>query len=297
MFKNLEELLQAAQSSPKAKMAVAAAADSEVLEAVKQAQESGMIEPVLVGEREAIIEAGKKADFQVDPGWIVDCSDPDEIAQKTMELVAGGEAEFLMKGLIGTSTLLRALLTKEYGLRRDRLLSHLSVMDFGLSRLIIMTDGAMNIAPDLEKKAQIISNAAEVAHKLGIEKPKVAPLAAVEVVNPDMPATLDAAALSKMAERGQIKGVVVDGPLALDNAVNEEAAKHKGITSQVAGKADILLMPDIEAGNVFYKAMLYLGGFRGASIVVGAKVPVVLTSRADDARTKLLSIGLGKLAI
>ncbi len=297
MYKNLEALLEAAQTSPKATMAVAAAADSEVLEAIKEAHSSGMIEPVLVGDKEAIIAAGKEVDFQVDSEWIVDCSDPDEIAHKTMELVAAGKADFLMKGLIGTSTLLRALLTKEYGLRRERLLSHLSVMDVGLERLIIMTDGAMNIAPDLDKKAQIIANAAEVAHKLGIEKPKVAPLAAVEVVNPDMPATLEAAALSKMAERGQIKGAVVDGPLALDNAVDEEAARHKGITSQVAGKADILLMPDIEAGNVFYKAMLYLGGYRAASIVVGAKVPVVLTSRADDARTKLLSIGLGKLAI
>ncbi len=297
MLRSLEELLKAAQTSPKAKMAVAAAADSEVLAAVRDAETSGMIEPVLVGEKTAIIEAGKKANFEVDPSWIVDYSDPNEIAHKTMELVAEGKADFLMKGLIGTSTLLRALLTKEYGLRRDRLLSHLSVMDVGLGRLLIMTDGAMNIAPDLEKKAQIISNAAEVAQKLGIEQPKVAPLAAVEVVNPDMQATLEAAALSKMADRGQIKGVIVDGPLALDNAVNEEAARHKGITSQVAGKADILLMPDIEAGNVFYKAMLYLGGYRAASIVVGARVPVVLTSRADDAQTKLLSIGLGKMAI
>ena len=297
MFKDLEELLQTAKDRPKVKMAVAAAADSEVLEAIKEAQDNGMIDPVLVGSRDEILQAAQKAGLEVDDEQIVDCKEPEEIAHKTMQLVADGKAEFLMKGLIGTSTLLRALLTKEYGLRRDRLLSHLSVMDAGLGRLIIMTDGAMNIAPDLEKKAQIISNAAEVAQKLGIEKPRVAPVAAVEVVNPDMPATLEAAALSKMADRGQIKNVEVDGPLAIDNAVDMKAAQHKGIDSPVAGRADILLMPDIEAGNVFYKSMLYLGKFRAASIVVGSKVPVVLTSRADDAKTKLLSIGLGKLTI
>ncbi len=297
MFKNLEELLQAAREKPAARMAVAAAADAEVLQAVKLACSDGIIEPLLVGDKGAILEASREAELDVEDKWIFDCSEPEEIAARTMRLVSDGEADFLMKGLIGTSTLLRALLSKEYGLRRERLLSHLSLMEIGRERLIIMTDGAMNIAPDLEKKAGIIANAAEVAHKLGLDKPRVAPLAAVENVNPDMPATLEAAALSKMADRGQIKGVVVDGPLALDNAVDEKAARHKGIDSPVAGKADILLMPDIEAGNIFYKAMLYLGGYRAASIVVGARVPVVLTSRADDARTKLVSIALGKMAI
>lgn len=297
MFKNLEELLLAAREKPAARMAVAAAADAEVLQAVKLACSDGIIEPLLVGEKGAILEASREAELEVEDNWIFDCSEPEEIAARTMQLVSDGEADFLMKGLIGTSTLLRALLSKEYGLRRERLLSHLSLMEMGRERLIIMTDGAMNIAPDLEKKAGIIANAAEVAHKLGLDKPRVAPLAAVENVNPDMPVTLEAAALSKMADRGQIKGVVVDGPLALDNAVDEKAARHKGIDSPVAGKADILLMPDIEAGNIFYKAMLYLGGYRAASIVVGARVPVVLTSRADDARTKLVSIALGKMAI
>ncbi len=297
MLKNLEELLQTAREKPAARMAVAAAADVEVLQAVKLACSDVIIEPLLVGEKGAILEAAREADLEVEESWIFDCSEPEEIAARTMQLVSEGQADFLMKGLISTSALLRALLSKEYGLRREGLLSHLSLMEVGRERLIIMTDGAMNIAPDLEKKAEIIANAAEVAHKLGLEKPRVAALAAVEKVNPDMPATLEAAALSKMADRGQIKGVVVDGPLALDNAVDEKAARYKGIDSPVAGKADILLMPDIEAGNIFYKAMIYLGGYRGASIVVGARVPVVLTSRADDARTKLVSIALGKMAI
>lgn len=297
ILKNLDELLAAAQATEPKPMAVAAAADTEVLEAIKMAQEHGLIKGILVGEKEKILELAQSIGLELEDEQIEDEQDPVAIARRTMELMVQGKAEFLMKGLIGTSTLLKALLDKEFGLRRDRLLSHCSVMDLGLDRLVIMTDGAMNIAPDLEKKVQIVANAVEVAHGLGIEKPRVAPLAAVEVVNPDMPATLEAAALSKMADRGQIKGAIVDGPLALDNAVDREAARQKGIDSPVAGEADILLMPDIEAGNVFYKAMLYLARRRAASVVVGARVPVVLTSRADDAETKLVSIALGKLIV
>ncbi len=292
---SLDKLLEVAALTGKKTLAVAAANDTEVIEAVKSAEEKGIIDALLVGPKAEILRISEAANYQVKEEQIIAEEGLIQIAHKTMELVAEGRADFLMKGLIGTAAFLRALLDKQYNLRRDRLLSHVSVLEVGLDRLVLMTDGAMNIAPDLEKKVQIVNNAVEVAHKLGIEMPLLAPIAAVEVVNPNMPATLEAAALTKMADRGQISGVIIDGPLALDNAISEEAARHKGIKSPVAGKADILLMPNIEAGNVFYKALSYLAGVRAASLVVGAKVPVIVTSRADDAYTKLVSIALGKV--
>lgn len=292
---SLDKLLEVAALTGKKTLAVAAANDTEVIEAVKSAEEKGIIDALLVGPKAEILRISEAANYQVKEEQIIAEEGLIQIAHKTMELVAEGRADFLMKGLIGTAAFLRALLDKQYNLRRDRLLSHVSVLEVGLDRLVLMTDGAMNIAPDLEKKVQIVNNAVEVAHKLGIEMPLLAPIAAVEVVNPNMPATLEAAALTKMADRGQISGVIIDGPLALDNAISEEAARHKGIKSPVAGKADILLMPNIEAGNVFYKALSYLAGVRAASLVVGAKVPVIVTSRADNAYTKLVSIALGKV--
>jgi phosphate butyryltransferase len=201
-----------------------------------------------------------------------------------------------MKGLVDTPIILRALLTKEYGLRQDRLLSHVALLDLAkLDRLIIMSDGGMNMYPDLMAKKQIIENAVGVAHAIGVSNPNVVPLAAIELVNPDMEATMHAAALSKMAERGQIKGCVIDGPLGFDNAISEEAAKHKGIKSPVAGKADVLLVPNIETGNVLYKSLSFFAEMQAAMIVVGAKTPVVVTSRADSFLTKYYSIALGKM--
>jgi len=197
---------------------------------------------------------------------------------------------------VSTADVLRAVLDKEIGLRTGRLLSHLSVFEAPrLGRLLIFSDGAMNIAPGLAEKAQITQNAIDVAHALEISEPRVAALAAVETVNPDMPATIDAACLAKMSERGQIKGGIVDGPLALDNAISSAAASHKGISSPVAGRADILIVPDIEAGNVFYKALVYLAGGCAASVVVGAKAPVVVTSRSDSHMAKVYSLALGGL--
>jgi phosphate butyryltransferase len=201
-----------------------------------------------------------------------------------------------MKGHISTSIILKALLDKQYGLRGENILSLVTLIYLeNEERFVIMTDGGMNISPSLEDKIDLINNAGRMAHAIGIENPKAAVLAAVEAVNPAMEATLEAASLSKMSDRGQIKNITVDGPLAFDNAISKEAAEHKGIDSPVAGQADILLVPDIEAGNVLYKSLVFYGQQPSASIVVGAKVPLVITSRADRAETKLNSIALGKV--
>ncbi len=199
-----------------------------------------------------------------------------------------------MKGLIGTGDFLRALLDKEVGLRTGSLLSHVFVIELaGWDRLLFVTDAAMNVSPTLADKAVIIGNAATLAGSLGVDPVRVAVLAAVETVEAGMPATLEAASLAKMAERGQIKGAIVDGPLALDNAISEEAARHKGIVSPVAGRADVLVVPDIEAGNMLGKSMVYFARARIAGLVMGAAKPVVVTSRADSAESKMLSIALG----
>ena len=198
-----------------------------------------------------------------------------------------------MKGNLSTSLILKAVLNKEHGLRTGNVLSHVAVFDVPhYDRPILVTDAAMNITPSLEEKVQIIQNAVNVAHSIGIEMPKVAPIAAVEVVNPLMPATVEAALLTQMNRRGQIKGCVIDGPLALDNAINIEAAKQKGIQSEVAGQADILLVPAIETGNVLYKSLIYFAKAKVGAILAGAKAPVVLTSRADSSESKLYSLAL-----
>jgi len=208
-----------------------------------------------------------------------------------VEIVSSGKADILMKGMISTANFLRGVLNKEKGLRTGSLLSHVYIHEVeGLDRILFVCDPAFNIAPDLNAKVKIVENTVELAKSFGVDTPKVAALAAVEVVNPDMPCTLDAAALVQMNRRNQIKGCIIDGPLALDNALSVEAAKHKGIVSEVAGHAEVLLVPDIEAGNIFAKGIVYLTNNKTAGLVLGAKAPIVLTSRADSAETKLLSI-------
>ncbi|NLH88319.1 MAG: bifunctional enoyl-CoA hydratase/phosphate acetyltransferase, partial [Firmicutes bacterium] len=219
--------------------------------------------------------------------------DPRIAALRAVELVSSGQAGILMKGLIPTADFLRAVLNKEVGLRTGRLLSHVAVFKSPrYDRLIYMTDGAMVVAPTLQDKVQIIQNAIGVAHKLENEMPKVACIAAVEVVNPDMPETVDAAALAKMSDRGQISGCIVDGPLGLDNAVCRESAEHKGVGGPVAGRADILLAPNIVAGNVIYKTLVYFGQVETAAVVTGARAPIVLTSRSDSPEARLNSLAL-----
>jgi phosphate butyryltransferase len=296
MIKNFEELLEIAKSKPKMKLSVAAAQDDEVLIAVDSARKLGIVEAILVGDKEKIEKIAEAASIDVTKYEIVDCKDLKEAARTAVSLVSQGKADYLMKGLIGTADLLKAVLDKEIGLRGGGLLSHVMVYSVPTyHKLLFLTDGGMVTYPDLNQKVQLINNAVKVAKSLEVSPINVVPLAAVEVINPDMQATLDAAALAKMNQRGQIKGCIVDGPLALDNAISKEAAKHKGIESPVAGEADILLVPNIESGNLLGKSLTYFAQAKSAGIIMGAKCPIVLVSRADTHESKLYSIALGSL--
>jgi len=296
MIRTFEEILNKVKCGERKKIAVAVAQDEPVLEAVRDAKNMGLADAVLVGDKEKIQEIANTLGINLDDFEVIDEKDNAKAAMKAVELVSTKKADMLMKGLIDTATFLRAVLDKEKGLRTGRVLSHVAVFEVpALQRILLVTDAAMNIAPDLNTKKQILENAVKVAHAIGIEVPKVAPVCAVEVVNPDMQPTLDAAALSKMNDRGQIKGCIVDGPLAIDNALSEEAAKHKGIKSPVAGHADIILVPNIETGNVMYKTLTYTANAKNGGILVGAAAPVILTSRADSNESKLYSIALACL--
>ncbi|MDD2716839.1 MAG: bifunctional enoyl-CoA hydratase/phosphate acetyltransferase [Candidatus Wallbacteria bacterium] len=289
----MQQVVDAAKKGTKKKIAAACAHDEDVLLSLNRAVGEGIVTPILVGHKTEIEALIKKLGLNNLNAEIIDCETEAEAAEICVKKVSQGEAHLLMKGLMATSTMLKAVLNKEWGLRKGDLLSHIVLMEpENQERLIVITDAGMNIKPDLSQKKMIIENAVELAHKLGIQTPKVAPLCAIETVNPDMQATIDAAILSKMAQRGQIKGCLVDGPLAMDNAVSVEAAKHKKIVSEVAGHADILLVPDIESGNILYKAMGFLTSAHLAAIITGAKVPIVLTSRADSDETKFHSIAL-----
>jgi phosphate butyryltransferase len=290
----LQSLIDNATKHSDMTVAVAAAEDEEVIDAVTMALDRHFGKFILYGDREQILQLLEQKNYaNSDNIEIVHVNSTVQAAELAVKAVHFNEANVLMKGNIPTATLLKAVLNKEYGLRTGKVLSHVAVFEVpGYDRLIIVTDAAMNISPDLEQKAQIVTNAVAVAHSIGIKMPKVAPLAAVEVVNPSMPATVDAAALTMMQNRGQIKGCIIDGPLALDNAVSVMAAEHKRIHSEVAGKADILLVPDIEAGNMLYKSLVYFANAKVGAIIAGAKAPIVLTSRSDSAESKLYSLAL-----
>ncbi len=282
----------ARQGTPRT-IAVACPHDDGVLLSLDRAAAAGLVRPLLIGRRAVVESLCKKLHLDTFRPEIVECADDASAVELAVRKVKSGEAQMLMKGLVSTGTFLKGILNKEFGLRERPLLSHVALYEAtDPERLVLFTDVAMNIAPDLAQKVQILENAVDLAHRLGIDRPKVAAIAAVETVNAEMPATVDAALLAKMADRGQIKGCVVDGPLALDNALSVEAARHKGITSPVAGVADVLLLPDIEAGNVLYKILGLVKRCPLAAIVVGASVPVVLTSRADSDETKFNSIAL-----
>lgn len=296
MSKNFEDLLKKVNGCAKKKVAVAVAQDEPVLEAVKAAKERGIADAILVGDSEKIKEIAYKINMDLTQFEIVNEINVNKAALEAIRLVSSGEADMVMKGLVDTATFLRSVLNKEVGLRTGKLMSHVAVFEIeGIDRLILLTDAAFNTYPDLKAKVQILNNAVDVAHACGIELPKVAPVCAVEVVNPDMPATIDASLLSKMNDRGQIKGCIVDGPLALDNALSEEAAQHKGITGKVAGKADVILLPNIETANVMYKTLTYTSKSRNGGLLVGTSAPVILTSRADSFETKVHSIALAAL--
>jgi phosphate butyryltransferase len=283
----------AREGGPKGIVAVGAQQDS-VLEAVAAAQIQGIARGILIGDEVEIRSVASECGVDISQMDIVHEPEITGAARRAMVLLSEGKAQIAMKGKVDTATFLRAALDREFGLRTGALLSHVAVFDMqDLGRLLLISDAGVNIAPTLEQKADIVRNAIDVAHKLGIAKPRVAALASTETVNPRIPANVEAAALSKMADRGQIKGALVDGPLALDNAISPDAAEDKEIRSAVAGRADVLISPDIEAGNVLVKAIVYFARHPMAGVVVGAKVPLILPSRSDTFESKLDSIALG----
>jgi phosphate butyryltransferase len=294
-MKSLSDILALAKKIGSKRVAVALAEDEEVLLALDQARKEKIIEGVLVGTKRKIEKLALNNQIDLQKFEIEEEADGLTASLKCCELINRGDADLMMKGLVGTAFFMKAILDKEKGLGTGKLLSHVAVFEIPLyPKLLMITDAAINIAPSLMEKAQIIQNAVDISHSLGIQTPLVACIAAVEKVNPDkMPATVDCACLSKMGERGQIKGAIVDGPLGFDNAISEKSAKVKGIQSQVAGKADIILCPNIETGNVIYKTLIEFTQAKCAAIVVGTKVPVILTSRADSHETKFMSIALG----
>jgi len=273
------------------RIAVAAAHDDAVLMSLMPLYEKHLIQPTLIGDKEEIFRIADGLSMNLDGINIIKETDDRRSAEIAVNLVGNGEADIIMKGHLQTAELLHAVLEKEKGLRTGNLLSHCGIYEVpGYHKLLLITDAGINIAPDLKQKMQIVQNALSVMHSLEVERPKVAVLAAVEMVNPVMQATLDAAALAKMAQRGQLGNCQVDGPLAMDNAISLQAAKDKHIVSDVAGDADILLVPDIEAGNILVKAMVFLYQARSCGVITGAKVPLVVTSRADSSDTKYNSI-------
>lgn len=296
MAKNFKMLMDLAKKRGPKKVAVAVAQDKDVLQSVKLAMKDNIIIPILVGDKEKILEIGNEIGLDFEGVEIIHEIDGTLGARKATELVHNGQADILMKGLIDTSIIMKQVLDKEIGLRTDSLISHVAVFDVPTyHKVFFVTDAAMNIAPDLLQKKGIVENAIKLAHSLEIETPKVAVLAAKEKVSDKMEATVHAKELANMNRDGLITQCIVDGPFALDNAISKESAAIKGIESPVAGDADILLAPDIEAGNVLYKSLSFLANAKSAGIIIGTKAPIVLTSRADNEESKLNSIVLATL--
>ena len=297
MIKKLDQMLDALKGSDKVVLSVAAAHDEEVLLAIKGAVEMGIITPILVGQEQKIRKISEEINFDLNGIKIIDKETIEECAETAVKLVSSKEADFVMKGLLDTSVILKAVLNKEWGLRTDSLLIHVMVYEADFyPKLLVTTDGGMNIAPDYEQKVKILKNAIKATEPLGLETIKVAALAAKEKVNPKMQATVDAKALEDACKQGEFgDNVIVEGPLAFDLAVSEEACKIKGFKTQVGGDVDIKLMPTIEVGNGIGKAFTYAAGAKSAGIIMGAKAPIVLVSRADSHESKLYSIAYGAI--
>jgi len=288
-----EKLLAACSKLSPVSTAVAYPCEESALTAAVEAAQAGLIQPILVGPEGMIRTLARRLKIDLEPFAVVDAPNSRAAAAKAVELVREGAAEILMKGSLHTDEFLGAIIARETGLRTGRRLSHVFLMDVPTyHKVLIITDAAINIAPALEEKADIVQNAIDLAIALGVAQPKVGILSAVETVTSKIPSTLDAAALCKMADRGQIKGGLLDGPLAFDNAISKAAAKTKGIASAVAGDVDILLAPDLESGNMLAKQLSFLANADSAGLVLGARVPVVLTSRADSVRARLASAGV-----
>jgi len=290
------QLMEEARKVGPKTVAIAAAQEKEILLAARDAETQDLCECILVGDRAAITDIAQEDSIDIRRMMIIHEPEPKRAARKVMELVTLGHAQMAMKGKIETGDFLRAALDKDVGLRVGRLLTHVGIFEIpGFDRLIFISDAGVVVAPTMEQKIEIVQNAIYVAQRLGVEQPRVAILAATEMVNPKIPTTLDAANLSKMADRGQIKGGLIDGPLALDNAISLESAQVKGIKSEVAGRADILIPPDVEAANVLAKAITYFAKGNMAGVVVGGKSPIIVASRSDPHQTKLVSMALGVL--
>jgi len=291
-----DQLIARCKHIPPTPTAVVHPCDESSLKGAIDAARVGLIAPILVGPTARIREVAAKAKLDIEKFRIVDAAYSQDSAAKAVELVRNAEAEALMKGSLHTDELMGAVVRRETGLRTSRRISHCFVMDVpGHSEPLIITDAAVNIAPSLKDKVDIVQNAIDLARDLGAPDVRVAILSAMETVNPDVPSTLEAAALCKMADRGQITGALLDGPLALDNAISPEAAKIKKIDSPVAGRANVLVVPDLEAGNMLAKSLTFLAGADAAGIVLGAKVPIILTSRADSLIARLASCAVATL--
>jgi phosphate acetyltransferase len=291
-----DRLVRAAQSLPPVKTAVAHPCDQISIEGVVEAVELGLIDPILVGPPARIRDAAKQAEADISRIPLVESAHSHDSAAKAVDLVRQGKAEALAKGSLHTDELMSAVVARDTGIRTARRISHCFVMDVpGHKDPLIISDAAINIAPSLADKVDIVQNAIDLGHALGFPEVRVVIMSAMETVNPAVPSTIEAAALCKMAERGQITGGILDGPLALDNAINEEAAAIKHIVSPVAGRANVLVVPDLEAGNMLAKSLSFLAGAAAAGVVLGARVPIILTSRADSVITRLASCAVASL--
>lgn len=296
-LRKLSDLRKLIKGKPVKRLVLAAAHDTQSLGAVLRAHSENIIKPILIGNRVLIEEIASKSGYSLESITVIDEKDNIKAIDLAVQMVSRGDADVLMKGNVGTSDLLKSVLNKEWGLRAGNLLSHFALFEVdNYHKLIALTDVAMNISPDLTDKIAIVNNSVKCLNNLGIKEPKIAVLGAVEMVNESMQATMDAALLSKMNQRGQIKNCIIDGPLAFDNAVSLESANHKGIKSEVAGETDLLLMPDIEVGNVLYKSMVFFAKSKVASIILGAIAPIILTSRSDSEQAKFDSILLSAAA-
>jgi len=292
-LKNLDTFIKIAKSKSHKVIAIAAAEDDNVLSAVTEAKKQGIASAILVGNKDKIHKIADEENLDIAGLDIIEENIPALAVPKAVSLIRDGKAHILMKGMVGTADFLRAVLNKENGLREGDLLSHIGFFEIDTyHKVIALTDAAQNIAPDLKEKTDIIKNAVKAFHRFGVDNPKIGLLAPVEVVNPKMVSTTDAALITMMNKRGQIKGAIIDGPLAFDNIVSKEAAEHKGLLSDVAGDTDLIVAPNIETANALYKSFTYFGKATVAAIILGAVAPIVLTSRSDSDRSKLMSIAL-----
>ncbi|QQY80116.1 phosphate butyryltransferase [Keratinibaculum paraultunense] len=299
IINNFDQLIKkVSKFEKKRKVAVAVAEDAHTLEAVFKAKEEGIVDPILIGNKRKIDEILNNTNYSFDDNLIIDAKDEKAAAYKSVELVNIGEVDFIMKGKIQTADLLKAVVDKEKGIRTDKLMSHFAILEVPTyHKLLVITDGGMVMYPDLEEKRKIIENAVDVMLSLGYKEPKVGVLAAVENVNPKMPETVDAAELKKMNQKGEIKNCIIEGPISYDLSVNKESAEIKGFNSPVAGDVDILLASNITVGNVLAKSLIYSGNSKMAGFIVGAKAPIVLTSRGSSTEEKYLSLVLSAASV